>query len=109
MRNLKERWSQRGLGIGLGGSKLTNLRFAVDLLLMATSLKSAKKMLVDLVREAAKVGLEVHESKTKVIWNGQGQGTTAQFEILGSSATLQCISGGFSLSGPLRMSSSNTV
>lgn len=52
-------------------------------------------MLVDLVREAAKVGLEVHESKTKVIWNGQGQGTTAknlfinrhQFEILGSSGS----------------------
>jgi len=93
MRNLKERWSQRGLGIGLGGSKLTNLRFADDLHLMATSLKSAKQMLIDLVREAAKVGLEVHESKTKVIWNGQGQGTTAknlfvnrrQFEILGSS------------------------
>ena len=60
---------------------------------MASSLKSAKKMLRDLVCEAAKFGLDVHESKTKVLWNGQGDGTNAkrftinsrQFEILGDS------------------------
>ena len=93
MRILKQSWVDRGLGIRLGGRRLTNLRFADDLLLIASSLKSAKTMLSDLVREAAKYRLEVHESKTKVIWNGQGSGSSAKhisinqqkFEVLGAS------------------------
>ena len=47
-------------------------------------------MLSNLVAEAALYGLEVHESKTKVLWNGQGPSTDStscnirgkSFEIL---------------------------
>ena len=50
-------------------------------------------MLGGLVKEAAKFGLEVHEDKTKIFWNGQGEGTKAKrfslnsrwFEVLGCS------------------------
>ena len=52
--------------------KLTNLRFADDLLLCAGSFKAAQTMLTDLIDEAGKYGLQVHESKTKFLWNGQG-------------------------------------
>ena len=38
----------------------------------STSLNAARRMLSDLMDEAAKYGLEVHESKTKIMWNGQG-------------------------------------
>ena len=92
MRSLKERWTQRGFGIQLGGRRLSNLRFADDLLLMAPSLHVARQMLRDLMQEASKFGLEVHDSKTKIIWNGNGRGTASthanlegkEFEILGS-------------------------
>ena len=75
----------------MGNRKVTNLRFADDLLLIATSFEAARAMLGDLMREAEGYGLEVHESKTKFLWNGHGAGaavgqTTVQhrhFEVLG--------------------------
>ncbi len=52
----------------------------------------ARSMLDDLMAEAASVGLEVHESKTKIIQNGTGRGTNRKeliiqgrpFEVLGT-------------------------
>ena len=49
-------------------------------------------MLEDLMAESKKFGLEVHESKTKFLWNGSGpaaqtEKTTVrqrQFEVLGA-------------------------
>ena len=51
-------------------------------------------MLKDLVDEAAAYGLDVHETKTMVLWNGHGHGTNKKsisikdkdFEILGKEA-----------------------
>ena len=51
-------------------------------------------MLADLIAYAARFGLQVHESKTKLCWNGQGNGTLSSdirirrksFEVLGPSA-----------------------
>ena len=91
MRKLVSKWSnQRGHGIQVQGRKLTNLRFADDLLLFATSFKAARAMLGDLMETAEKYGLEVHESKTKLLWNGEGEQTTTnqttvcnrQFDVL---------------------------
>ena len=74
MRKLTSKWaSKRGFGVQRQDRKLTNLRFADDLLLFGTSFEAACTMLSDLMEEAEKYGLEVHESKTKFMWNGQGE------------------------------------
>ena len=54
-------------GIKMKNYRLTNLRFADDLLLFAPSLGIAQNMLRDLVQEAARCGLEVREAKTKIL------------------------------------------
>jgi hypothetical protein len=91
MRKLTSKWSQsRDHGIQIRSRKLTNLRFADDLLLCASSFRAARAMLIDLMEDAAKYGLEVHESKTKFLWNGHGERVAAKetsvqcrpFEIL---------------------------
>lgn len=72
------------VGSSIKYRKVTNLRFADDLLLFAISLDGAQTMLKDLVKEAAKFGLEVHSSKTKLTWNGFGEGTRQTYtEVLG--------------------------
>ena len=52
---------------------MTNLRFADDVLLVARSLHQAHQMLLDLAKEAAKAGLEIHLGKTKIMNNGCGR------------------------------------
>ena len=48
------------------------MRFADDLLLFATSSKAARSILDELMGEAGKCRLEVHESKTKLLCDGHG-------------------------------------
>ena len=48
---------------------LTNLRFADDILLVATSLPQITAMLSDLSIEAAKFGLQLHPDKTQILHN----------------------------------------
>ena len=93
MRKLCEKWRSKGkLGVSIRNRRLTNLRFADDLLLFAPSLRGAKQMLSDLVSEAAQLGLKVHETKTTFIWNGHGRPSECaniciqgnSFEVLGS-------------------------
>ena len=55
---------------------LTNLRYADDILLVARSLPQVKKMLGDVEREAAKVGLKLHPGKTKIMHSGTGYGSS---------------------------------
>jgi hypothetical protein len=96
MRALKKKWSSKRWGVKLGTPhRLQNLRFADDLLLIGRTLHQARGMLEDLIQEAKVFGLEVHMDKTKVMWNGIGQGTAEtslsilgkQYEILDSSAS----------------------
>ena len=57
-----------GVDLGLHGirsERITNLRFADDVLLVARSLKQAQQMLIDLDTEAKKVGLDLHHGKPK--------------------------------------------
>ena len=76
MRKLTGKWSQRRRnGIDVNCKRLTNLRFADDLLLLAPSLAIARTMLKELMQEARAYGLQVHEEKTKILWNGEGRGT----------------------------------
>jgi len=69
---LKQRWSTRNYGIRLGHTNitsLTNLRFADDVLLFATTLPQLTTMLNDLHQVAGKCGLELHPDKTVILSN----------------------------------------
>ena len=48
-------------------TRLTNLRFADDLLVVGSSLKQVTEMLLILQAEAGKCGLKLHPEKTKII------------------------------------------
>ena len=74
-RRLKARWNQLNLrrsgsyyGVVVDDMKdpLTNLRFADDVVLIATSRSDVSKMISDLHKEAAKFGLKLHAGKTKI-------------------------------------------
>ena len=69
MGKLKLKWAGEGRGIDIDGCPLTNLRFADDILLLATSLADARNMLEDLGEFAAAVGLEIHMGRTKFMSN----------------------------------------
>ena len=77
MRKVKEKWRKRKYGIELQPSyeeHLTNLRFADDLLLIGKTLPQIKQMLMDMAVECAKVGLNLHPGKTKILHNDKGYG-----------------------------------
>ena len=71
MRKLKLDWEIGGYGIKMSSSheKLTNLRFADDILLVSDSLSSIGKMIAHLSMEAKRSGLSLHPDKTKILHN----------------------------------------
>ena len=70
-----------GHGCDVDSTKLTNQRFADDILLCAKSHDSAKYMLTVLIEELQAVGLQLNEKKTKVPTTGPTTGVHIQ--ILG--------------------------
>ncbi|CAE8646981.1 unnamed protein product [Polarella glacialis] len=74
MRKARQRWDEKGYGIEVEqGRLLQNLRFADDVLLVASSLHDLREMLGDLMEVAKEVGLEMHLGKTKILANSIGQ------------------------------------
>ena len=70
MRRAKECFGTNKYGIKLGtteGTRLNNLRFADDVVLVATSLNHLTQMLIEVQKEAANCGLGLHPEKTKII------------------------------------------
>ena len=57
--------SQHGLHVG-GTERLTNIRYADDIVLYAKSLEELVFMMESLVHELAQVGLQLSSSKTKI-------------------------------------------
>ena len=87
-RKLKAKWQNRRCGITMGSEEqLSNLRFADDVLLVASSRQHIQSMIQDLLEEASKVGLEMHTGKTKILTNtgamGKLQVNDHYLEILG--------------------------
>jgi hypothetical protein len=85
MRDIKDPWSRRHFGIDVGvAERLTNLRFADDVLLVGSSLQQVSTMLEDLAAAAGKVGLELHPYKTKILANACGgrRGRPEEVELL---------------------------
>ena len=73
---LTPKWKSgcRGLDVGsLRGERLTNLRFADDVVLFASSLSEARHMLEDLVKASITRGLVIHPKKTKITSNCSDQ------------------------------------
>ena len=64
---VRDEWHKRAWSIQLGYTKdsiLSNLRFADDVLLIATTLPQLTKLLSSLSTAAKKRGLELHQEKT---------------------------------------------
>ena len=77
MRQVKEKWKRRKYGVNLEPSfedRLTNLRFADDILVIARTLPQIKQMLLDIIEECEKNGLKLHPEKTKIMHNDKGYG-----------------------------------
>ena len=66
-----QRWQKKkGMGIYLSDNDLdclTNLRFADDVLLFASSKEHLQRMLCEFKRSTEKVGLRIHPEKTKIL------------------------------------------
>ena len=80
MRAVKAKWHSKRFGVQLGHSPesvVTNLRFADDILLVGRSLPQIKRMIADVAAEGAKVGLQLHPDKTKILHNNIGYGSSA--------------------------------
>lgn len=58
-------WSERGLNIN--GARLSHLRFADDLILLAEDVEDLQTMVVELHEASLKVGLGTNMSKTKIM------------------------------------------
>ena len=68
-----QRWQKKkGMGTNLSDQDrdcLTNLRFAVDVMLFATSKEQIRKMMREFKKATEKVGLRIHPDKTKILSN----------------------------------------
>lgn len=62
----KEKW-----GIPINGRRLTNIRFADDIVLFATSAKILREMLTEVNHQSMQVGLNMNTSKTKLMTNNE--------------------------------------
>ena len=73
LKEVTQRWQKKkGMGIYLSDHDhdcLTNLRFADDVLLFATSKEQLQKMMYEFKESTEKVGLRIHPGKTKVLSN----------------------------------------
>ena len=70
------KWRARGWGIRFSSASedlLCTLRFADDVLLLASSRKQLKIMIGDLMAAVGRVGLQIHAGKTKVLVNSVGR------------------------------------
>jgi hypothetical protein len=68
----QQSWRRKGWGIDIGRGRLNalcNLRFADDIMLLATSRQQLQTMLNDVIRRAAQVGLSIHFGKTSIMNN----------------------------------------
>ena len=75
---------EKGMGIYLSDHDhdcLTNLRFADDVLLFATSKEQIRKMLCVFKKSTDKVGLRIHPDKTKILSNESSMNSDTKKEL----------------------------
>ena len=114
MRKLKCDWEDGDYGIRMSSSdeKLSNLRFADDILLLSHSLESIAKMIAHLSMEAKKSGLVLHPDKTKILHNNWAKtrnipthtnANGMQIEVLKTDETTKYLGRKLSFSDPHRV------
>ena len=85
LKDVIQRWQKKkGMGIYLSDHDhdcLTNLRFADDVLLFATSKEQLQKMLCDFKKSTEKVGLRIHPEKTKILSNQRSLSSDTKKEM----------------------------
>ena len=73
LKNVIQKWQRKkGMGIYLSDQErdcLTNLRFAGDVMLFATSKGQIQNMMCEFKKATEKVGLTIHPNKTKILSN----------------------------------------
>ena len=63
---------------------LTNLRFADDVMLFATSKEQIRNMMCEFKKATEKVGLKIHPEKTKILSNQSTMNPNTKKDILKS-------------------------
>ena len=85
LKDVTKRWQKKkGMGIYLSDYDhdcLTNLRFADDVLLFATSKDQLQKMLYDFKESTEKVEVRIHPEKTKILSNQSTLGSDTKNEM----------------------------
>lgn len=68
MEGLEEKWRRKNMGgVVIGKCKIYCMKFAHDVIIIADSAEGLREMLKDLEKFSEESGLEVIESKTKVM------------------------------------------
>ena len=81
---IQTKWKAKGFGFQVkAGSRLTNLRFADDILLVAAGAAEMESMLNDLAGGAGLVGLQLRFGKTQVLCNNLARGQAAKEKLQG--------------------------
>jgi len=71
-----------------GGKRLTNLRYAADTTLLASTQEKAKKIFKNLILESAQYNMQINVKKTKAMVVTRNEGIQAKLEP-GSSERFQ--------------------
>jgi len=64
----------------VGGRRLTNLRYADDTTLLASTQEKAKKIFKDLILESAQYNMQINAKKTKTLVVTRNEGIQAKLE-----------------------------
>ena len=92
---------------------LCTLRFADDVLILASSQKQLKSMLTDLIAAVGRVGLHIHPGKTKIVLNSVARagygGAQTSVNIAGNSIEVLPSSGGTKYLGRMLNIDSNNA
>ena len=99
MRDLKQKWEKKGFGVGVGSRRLTNLRFADDIMLIGATRAQVRHMLEDLTVRAGEAGLTLHMGKTKILSNVvDRRGVLAQSHVPVGAGRVEVLPAGGSVS-----------
>ena len=95
LKNVIQRWQKKkGMGIYLSDQDrdcLTNLRFADDVMLFATSKEQIRNTLCEFKDATEKVGLRIHPDKTKILSNQSNMNSDTKRDIKNGEMSIEIL------------------